>query len=492
MKKVIVIGSGFAGISAACHIAQRGYHVTVFEKNEGPGGRVSVVEGNGFKFYRDASWYWMPEVFDQFFAAFDKKTSDYYQLKRLDPGYRIWFNGQENMDIPANLDALHEIFETLEPGSSAKLKKFLEEAEYKYQVGIHEFVHKPGRSIMEFADWRVVKSVFRLQMLTSMAKHVNKNFKHPHLRELLKFPVLFLGATPENTPAMYSLMNYADLVLGTWYPMGGMHEIIKGMVSVAEELGVDFKYNHTVKQIVVPNGHASEVVTDRGNFHCDIVIGGADYHHIEQHLLPERSRKYSSNYWEKRVMAPSSLLFYLGVDKKISNLQHHNLCFDADFAKHAYEVYEKPGWPSNPLFYACCPSKTDSSVAPEGKENLFLLMPVAPGLEDNPEIRERYYDIIINRLEALTGESIRDHIIYKRSFAHSDFVDRYNAFKGNAYGLANTLKQTAILKPSLKSSKVSNLYYTGQLTVPGPGVPPSIISGEVVAKEIFKDQKCKR
>ncbi|MEZ5007951.1 MAG: phytoene desaturase family protein [Chitinophagales bacterium] len=489
MKKVIVIGSGFSGISAACHLAKKGYDVTILEKNEGPGGRASVFEAEGFTFDMGPSWYWMPEIFDNFFEAFGKKTSDYYNLVRLDPSYRIYFNENKNVDVPAKLEDLYALFEKLEPGSSVPLKKFLKEAEYKYNVGIHEFVHKPGRSIMEFMDWRVFKSIFGLQMLTSMAKHVDNYFKHPHLRELLKFPVLFLGATPENTPAMYSLMNYADLVLGTWYPMGGMHEIIKGMVSVAEELGVKFEYNNTVTEIVISNKKSKKVITSKGEYETDILVGGADYNHIEQALLPKEYRKYSPKYWDSRVMAPSSLLYYVGINKRVKNLKHHNLFFDADFKQHAIEVYNEPSWPSNPLFYVCCPSKTDDSVAPEGCENLFFLMPTAPDLDDKESTREKYFDIMVKRLEEQTGESIRDHIVYKKSFAHSDFKSRYNAFKGNAYGLANTLKQTAILKPSLKSKKVKNLYYTGQLTVPGPGVPPSIISGEVVAKEIFKDQK---
>lgn len=489
MKKVIVIGSGFSGISAACHLANKGYQVTVLEKNSGPGGRASVFQANGFTFDMGPSWYWMPEIFDNFFEAFGKKTSDYYQLVRLDPGYRIYFNDHQKMDVPASLEELYALFEKLEPGSAKLLKKFLSEAEYKYNVGIHEFVHKPGRSIMEFADWRVFKSIFKLQMLTSMTKHVDQHFKHPHLRELLKFPVLFLGATPENTPAMYSLMNYADLVLGTWYPMGGMHEIVKAMVAVAEELGVKFEYDNTVKEIVVTNKRSTKIITSKGEYATDILVGGADYHHIEQELLPKAFRKYKPKYWDSRVMAPSSLLFFVGVNKKIKNLQHHNLFFDADFKQHAIEVYDQPSWPSDPLFYVCCPSKTDAGVAPEGQENLFFLMPTAPDLDDNENTREQYFDLMIKRLEAQTGDTIRDHIVYKKSFAHQDFKSRYNAFKGNAYGLANTLKQTAILKPSIKSKKVKNLYYTGQLTVPGPGVPPSIISGEVVAKEIFKDQK---
>ncbi len=390
--------------------------------------------------------------------------------------------------MPANIEEIYQLFESKETGSSEKLKKLLKEAEYKYQVGIHEFVHKPGNSILEFADWRVFRAVFKLQMLTSMTKHVDSKFKHPHLRELLKFPVLFLGATPEKTPAMYSLMNYADLVLGTWYPLGGMHKIIEGMVSVAEELGVKFLYHQNVNEIQIKNKKANLVVTDKTQFNADIVVGGADYHHIEQQLLPKAARQYSKKYWDSRILAPSSLIFYVGVNKKIKHLEHHNLFFDADFAQHAYEVYERPNWPSKPLFYVCCPSKTDDTVAPEGMENLFFLMPVAPGLEDNISIRDKYFKIMVDRLEKQTGTSIRENIVVKKAFAHQDFKERYNAFKGNAYGLANTLKQTAILKPKLKSKKVKNLYYAGQLTVPGPGVPPCIISGEVVAKEIIKDK----
>lgn len=489
MKEVIVIGAGFSGISAASHLAKKGYRVTVLEKNEGPGGRASLLQEAGFTFDMGPSWYWMPEIFDSFFEQFGHKTSDFYELVRLDPAYRIWFGDKGSLDVPAGLEAVYDMFESLEPGSGPRLRQFLDEAKYKYEVGMHEFVYKPGRSLMEFADWRVVKAVFRLQMLTSVAKVVDKNFKHPYLRELLKFPVLFLGATPEKTPAMYTLMNYADLALGTWYPMGGMHEIVKAMVSVAEKQGVTFRYNEAVTAITVPNGHATEVITEKAAYRCDIVVGGADYHHIERHLLPGRSQTYSDKYWDSRVMAPSCLLFYVGVDKKIPNLLHHNLFFDADFAKHAHEVYEAPAWPSDPLFYVCCPSKTDASVAPEGQENLFLLMPVAPGLADDDNLRDKYYDTMIRRMEALTGTDIANHVIYRKGFALRDFADRYNAFKGNAYGLANTLRQTAVLKPSLKSKKISNLYYTGQLTVPGPGVPPSVISGEVVAGVIEKDFK---
>ena len=485
-KKIVVIGAGFAGLAAASSLAQKGYQVTLLEKNDGPGGRARQYKSDGFTFDMGPSWYWMPDVFEQFFQRFGKSTSDYYDLIRLDPSYIVHFGEEDAMEVPAKMEALYAMFESYEPGSSAKLKQFLDEAAYKYKVGMEEFVFKPSHSILEFADPRILMSMFRLQMFSSVSSAIRKLFKHEQLIQLLEFPVLFLGATPQKTPALYSLMNYADLALGTWYPKGGMHEIVKAMVSLAEELGVDIRYSQEVKQIIVPNDHATQVITENNTYEVDAVVGGADYHHLEQKVLEPRLRNYTAKYWDNRTMAPSSLLFYVGIDEKLPGLHHHNLFFDEDFALHAEEIYEKPQWPSKPLFYVCAPSVTDSTVAPEGQENLFFLIPLAPDLEDTDELREKYFEIILNRFERLTGHSIRDHIIYKRSYAHRDFKSDYHAFKGNAYGLANTLLQTAFLKPKMRNRNVSNLFYTGQLTTPGPGVPPSLISGQVVAEEVAK------
>ena len=488
-KKIIVIGSGFAGLATATCLADRGYDVTILEKNSVPGGRARQFKEAGFTFDMGPSWYWMPEVFDEYFELFGKKTADYYDLKRLDPSYSIYFGKDDIMKVPAKIEDLYELFESYEPGSSENLKIFLKEAQYKYQVGMNEFVFKPGHSIFEFADVRVLKSLFRLQLFQPMSTHVRKLFKNEKLIKLLEFPVLFLGATPQNTPALYSLMNYADLSLGTWYPMGGMFKIIEAMVSLAKEKGVKIILNQEVKSITIPNGHATSVMTADQEYPADVVVGAADYHHVDQMLLASEKRNYTEKYWDKRTMAPSSLLFYLGVNKKIEGIKHHNLFFDESFEQHAIEIYEDPQWPSRPLFYVCCPSKTDETVAPEGHENLFLLVPLAPDLKDDDATREKYYDIIMDRLENLTGQSIREHVVYKRSFAHNDFKKDYHAYKGNAYGLANTLFQTAFLKPKLKNKKVKNLYYAGQLTTPGPGVPPSLISGQVVATEIDKEYK---
>ncbi|PHN00989.1 phytoene desaturase family protein [Flavilitoribacter nigricans] len=488
-KKVIVIGSGFAGLAAATTLADQGYEVRILEKNEVPGGRARQFEAEGFTFDMGPSWYWMPDVFDTYFQRFGKQVSDYYDLVRLDPSYQIYFGPEDIMEVPAQLNDLKALFERYEPGSGKHLDKFLEEAAYKYRVGMQEFVQKPGHSILEFADMRVLKSVFRLQMFQSMSSHVRSLFRHEQLRQMLEFPVLFLGATPENTPAMYSLMNYADLVLGTWYPMGGMHKIVEGMVALAREKGVQLRTGEAVQRIDVVNGVARKVITDRDQYTADIVVGAADYHHVEQQLLDPEWRQYTESYWDKRTMAPSSLLYYVGVNKRLRGLHHHNLFFDEDFSRHAVEIYDQPQWPSKPLFYVCAPSVTDPSVAPEGHENLFILIPTAPDLQDTDSEREKYYDIVMDRLEKLTGQDVRGSVVYKRSYAHRDFKADYHAYKGNAYGLANTLRQTAFLKPKLRSKKVKNLFYAGQLTTPGPGVPPSLISGQVVAAEIAKNHK---
>lgn len=489
MKKVIVIGAGFAGLSAATKLADEGYDVTILEKNSMAGGRARVFNEQGFVFDMGPSWYWMPDIFERYFAEFNEKPSDYYQLTRLDPSYKVIFDTQDEISLPANMIALENLFESIEKGSSKRLADFLKESKYKYDVGIGEFVWKPSISITEFFDFRLVSKAFSLDMFASFGKHIRKFFKSDRLLKLMEFPILFLGATPQNTPALYSLMNYAEIALGTWYPLGGMHEIVKGMVAVAEEKGVKIKLDEPVIHIEVEGGIAKKVITDKNTYIIDVVVGGADYHHIESKLLDSEYRNYSEKYWDNRTMAPSSLLFYLGVNRRVEKLIHHNLFFDEDFNLHADEIYENPKWPTKPLFYASAPSKTDASVAPEGCENLFILIPIAPDLEDNEEIRDKYYKIVMDRLEKYVGHDVRNHVIYKKSFAVSDFKEEYNSFKGNAYGLANTLLQTAFLKPSLKNKKVKNLYYTGQLTVPGPGVPPSLISGLVVAQQVIKEIK---
>ncbi len=486
-KKVIVIGAGFSGLAAASVLAQDGFDVTVLEKNNTPGGRARKFAENGFTFDMGPSWYWMPDVFDKFFALFGKTTQDYYKLQRLDPSYRFYFGKDEIVDVPATFSEIVDIFEKEEPGAGDKLIRFLKEAEYKYKISMSKFVYKPSLSVLEFVRPEILASVFKLHMFRSFDSHLKQYFKSPRLRQMLEFPILFLGGTAKSTPALYSLMNYGDIKLGTWYPVGGMYKVVEGMVELATSLGVKFIYNSPVEKLEVKNGKISSVHAAGKQYEAPYVLASADYQYVEENLLPTEYRAYSKKYWDSRILSPASLIFYLGIDKKLNGIEHHTLFFDQDFSKHADAIYEKPGWPENPSLYFSCTSITDPTVAPEGMENLFVLIPVAPGLEDTEEIREKYFHIILERFKHLTGQDISENIVFKRSYAHADFENDYNAFKGNAYGLANTLLQTAFLKPKMKSKKVKNLFYTGQLTVPGPGVPPALISGEMAAKLIIKD-----
>jgi phytoene desaturase len=427
----------------------------------------------------------MPDVFDRFFADFGKKTSDYYKLHLLDPAYSVYFEDGK-VEMPATAEETIALFERMEPGAGAKLQKFLDDGAYKYEVGINDLVRKPGRSLLEFADMRVLKGLFQLDLLRNIRSVINQNFKNPQLRQLMEFPVLFLGAVPQNTPALYSLMNYADRVLGTWYPEGGMYSVVRAMVSLAEELGVSLKLEHEVTGFSFDGANITAVNTAKGSFEANYVVGGADYAFIDQHLLPPDKRHYTPKYWATRKMAPSSILYYIGLDRKI-DLPHHALFFDAHFDTHADAIYTNPRWPEKPMFYVSAASQTDAAAAPEGCENLVILIPTAPGLEDTDEVLDRYFDLVSERLLGHIGVDIREHLVVKKTYAYRDFVNDYNAHLGNAYGLANTLDQTAIFKPKLKAKKVRNLYYTGQLTTPGPGVPPCLISGEVVAHEIAKE-----
>ncbi|KAF2330299.1 phytoene desaturase family protein [Flavobacterium daemonense] len=482
-KTIIILGSGFSALAASCYLAKQGHAVTIYEKNPTIGGRARQFKKDGFTFDMGPSWYWMPDVFDRFFQDFGKKTSDYYELIKLNPAYRVYFGVNDFVSIYDNLTKIKSVFETIEKGSGDKLHEFIDQAKSNYDIAIKDLVYRPGVSPLELLT---PKTALKLnQFLSNVSQDIRKKFKNERLIQILEFPVLFLGAKPTKTPSFYNFMNYADFGLGTWHPKTGMFDVVRGIEKLALELGVTIKTNSSVEKIIVENKTAIGVVINGEIIKADLILSGADYQHTET-LLDKEHRAYSEKYWESRIFAPSSLLFFIGFNKKIENISHHALFFDVDFDEHAKAIYDDPKWPKAPLFYANFPSKTDLTAAPEGMESGFFLIPLAPGIEDNEELREQYFEKIVTRFEQLTQQKIKNNIIFKKSFCKNDFVTDYNAYKGNAYGMANTLLQTAFLRPKLKSKKVRNLYFTGQLTVPGPGVPPALISGKLVAELIQK------
>ncbi|HCT94611.1 MAG: phytoene dehydrogenase [Bacteroidetes bacterium GWE2_39_28] len=488
MKRVAIIGGGFSGLSAACYLGRAGYDVTVYEKNSVLGGRARVLERDGFKFDMGPTFYWMPDIFEKFFNDFDKKSSDYYELIRLDPGYEIYFGPNNSVRVSADVKKTVETFENIEPGSGAFLENFLKSAEFNYRVAIDKVVEKPGKSIFELIMPQTIARVS--QFKESISQHIRKNIKDDRLRQILEFPVLFLGAKPSRTPLFYCFMNYADMVLGTWHIKGGMYGLVEAMVKISEGYGVKFITDAHVNSIITEGSKAvgiswsntSDSKEERNSVSemADFIISSADYHFAET-LLEPKFRNYSEKYWSKRVFAPSAMLYYVGFDKKLEGISHHTLFFDADFIEHSETIYDTPRWPNKPLFYGSFPSVTDPTLAPKGKECAVFLIPVAAGLKDTPELRENYFLQILERIEQTTGIKVSDSVLFKESYSVSNFMEDYHAYKGNAYGLSNILTQTAFLKPKMQNRHLSNLLYAGQLTVPGPGVPPAIISGKIAA-----------
>lgn len=483
IKKITIIGSGFSALAASAYLAQSGHDVTVYEKNDAVGGRARQLKREGFTFDMGPSWYWMPDVFERFFADFGKKTTDYYELIKLSPAYRVYYGIDDFITIADNLTDIIFAFEAIEKGSGKLLNDFMAEAKSNYDIAIKDLVYRPGVSPLELITVETAMKVG--QFFSTISKDVRKKFKNERLIQILEFPVLFLGAKPSDTPSFYSFMNYADFGLGTWHPKTGMFDVVRGMENLALELGVKFQTNSNIEKIIVENKTAVAIQVNGEIIASDLILSGADYHHTET-LLNQEHRAYSEKYWDSRVFAPSSLLFYVGFNKKIENISHHALFFDVDFYQHAKDIYDEPQWPKEPLFYANFPSVTDKTAAPEGMESGFFLVPLAPGINDTESLREEYFEKIMDRFETLTQQSVKNNIIFKQSFCKNDFVSEYNSYKGNAYGMANTLMQTAFLRPKLKSKKVKNLYFTGQLTVPGPGVPPALISGKLVSELINK------
>lgn len=482
----IVIGAGFGGLSAAALLAKKGFNVKVFEKNEQPGGRASVYSDKDFYFDMGPSWYLMPDVYERFYAQFGKKPEDFFKLERLDPSYRIFFGDKKLVDVAADLEKNFELFDSLEENGAEKLKEYLKSSEELYDFSIEEMLYKDYNSILDFLNGKLLLRGYKLNIWENLQHYVNKKFKSDEARKILEYAIGFLGGSPANTPSFYHLMSHVDLTMGVFYPQGGMRKVVESIYNLAEFHGVDFSFNEPVEMLEVHNHRVKRVITNKGAYEADVIIVNADYAHSELDFLTKENRTYDDKYWNSRVLAPSAMVVYLGVDYTVDKLVHHNLFLDEDW-EHGFDTIfdpKKAAWPENPSYYVNVPSRTDLSAAPKGSDTLFILIPLAPGLEDTPELRESFYNKIMDDLEAKLGENIRDRIVVKRIFALNDFKHRYNAYKGTALGLSHTLRQSALWRPAHKSKKVKNLYYSGHYTHPGIGVPMTLISSQIVVDEL--------
>lgn len=497
-EHAVVIGSGFGGLSAAAHLAHAGFRVTLLERNNWVGGRAKVISGGGFTFDTGPSWYWMPEEHDRWFRELGFDRRDFYSLTKLTPSYRIFFGDSEPgepaniVDLPGDPEGSAALFDRYEPGAGDILREHLKEAQGKYELSMRNFVYKNYRSLRDMVNRQSLGNVGLLQMHRSFAGVVRSRFSHPFLRKILEFPVTFLGSAAERTPAVYTMLHYVDHVLGTWHPEGGYGRVAASMRQVCERLGVEFRLESEVTAIRSAAGKVERVeYRHRGateTLAADLVISDADYAQVELNLLSDHDRSISKKQWERKAISPTVMRFFLGFDKKLPFLKQHTFFFDTDWQKHFDAVYRNPGWVEKPLFYVHAPSVTDPSVAPAGHESFYVLIPFAPGLEDDAELAERYYNGVMDRIEELSGENLRKHQVFRQDIKISDFKQCCNAYKGAAFGLGQTLLQTAYFRPTNKSRKLDNLYYCGMYTTPGTGVTMSTISGVMTAQRILEER----
>lgn len=484
-KRVVVIGSGVGGLASAALLAKDGYQVTLLEKNEQLGGRASLLVKDGFSFDMGPSWYLMPDVYERFFNAMGATTADYLTLKRLTPHYRIFHADGTFSEITGDRDADKALFERIEPGSAAAFDRYLAEAKVKYDVSVDAILYRNFIKPWDFLAKDVRDKGRQLQVFESMERYVRRYFKTEKMQQIVLYTLVFLGGIPRNTPALYSLMAHVDFNLGVWYPDGGLYAVTRALQQLAEKHGVAYHCNEPVMRIETQNGRVVAVHTAAHVYPADLVVSNADYTHTET-LIDDRSRRqFSPRYWKTRTLAPSAFILYLGVKGSISRFVHHNILFGPDWTKHFRDIADHPSWPKTPSLYICAPSKSDPNVAPEGHENLFVLVPIASGLTETPESRRQYGDFVIDYIERAIGEPFRDRIVVREDFSVTDFAERYNSLRGTALGLAHTLWQSSLFRPSNRSSKLSNLYFVGANTNPGIGVPMCLISAHLVRDRIM-------
>jgi phytoene desaturase len=483
--RVVIIGGGVGGLAVACLLAKAGRQVTVLEKNEQLGGRASLLGVGGFRFDTGPSWLLMRGVFEHFFALLDEPLENHLQLTKLTPSYRVFdaASGQQ-LDILSDLVRDAATFASVEPGADARLRQYLAQVAATNNLTLSRFLYTTFASKREL----LIPKLIRSQLLTSMHREAASFFADPLLQKTISYPAIFLGTSPYRAPALYGLLNHYLFNEGVWYPKGGMYSLVEALVRIGRRQGVVHRTNVAVTKINSTDGRANGVSTQHEQFPADIVISNAGKYHTETSLLGPEQRDHSPKYWQRRSWSPSALLLYLGVNRQYDSLAHHNLLFSKNWRRNLTDIFKSSDFPQDPSLYICAPSKTDATVAPKGYENLFVLAPVSAGLQYTQHQLETFAESVLATLETqMSLPNLRQHILYKRMFCVHDFAERFNSFKGTSLGLQHTLRQSALFRPSNTGKKVQGLYFVGADAHPGVGLPPVLISAELLYKQLIDE-----
>jgi len=488
-KKVIIIGAGIGGLGTAALLSKRGYDVTILEKNEKIGGRANIFTAEGYTFDMGPSWYLMPDVFEHFYDLMEEDINKHLNLVKLGPSYKVFFPGDPEypvVDIHSDLKKDLPTLEQFEPGITPKLRKYLETSGKQYELAKKSFMYRNYDSIFDFFKWELMKEGRHMNPLQTMEKYLNKNFSDDRVKKILEYTLVFLGSEPKKTPALYNIMNFIDFHYGVYYPKGGIYTIIDSLKSMNDTHGTTIHTNTGVSEIIIENKTATGVRLENGEImNADYIISNADLHFTETKLIAEKKHQtFPEKYWDKAVMGPSAFIMYLGLDREVPNLTHHNLRFAQNWKENFKELFDEPALPTDPSYYVCKPTHTDTNIAPKGKDILFMLVPIAAGMTITDDMKKSYRDKIIGMMKTdLNLPDLEESIVYEKSYWGDDFGRDYNAYKGTALGMAHTLKQT-LLRPGNKSKKVKNLFYVGAGTNPGIGMPICLISAELMYKRL--------
>jgi len=480
-----VVGAGFGGLSTAASLADAGVDVQVLERHDRPGGHAGVLERDGFRFDTGPSWYLMPDVFERFFARFDREPTDYYELERLDPQYRVLWKDGDAVTIEPHRRNVHEVFESYEAGAGDALQRYLDRAERNYELAMNRVVYEGRERLRDFVDPDLLPLAPRLRLFGSVDDYVSRYVDHPKLKQLLEYTLVFLGGSPYDAPALYTIMSHVDLNGNVFYPDGGIAGVVDALADLCTELGVEIRTGVDVEAIGGSAG-AFELETTAGTFQSDVVVSNANPAHVERDLLAPEVVDRDPDYWDDRTYAPSALMLYLGVEGDLPALAHHSLVLPTDWEPHFDAMFEDPKWPEDPAYYLSVTSKTDDAVAPDGHHAVVVLVPIAPGLDDRPAVRERVRDKVLDDLAETVGVDLRDRIVVEESACVTEFAGRYRNPKGSALGLAHTLRQTGPFRPGHRGP-VDGLYYAGSYTAPGIGMPMCLVSGEHAADAVLED-----